>query len=199
MHIYVEQGDFVGDAVVLTGNWQRLKMTALMPVNASGFHAYLFGGFEAGDVLNVDAIQVETANKESAFNISLRDLQNAVGTAEQHIQEAVADYTAKFANIQEQIDGQVANWFKNYSPTLANIPASDWTTNELKDAHIGDTFTNVQPYVDDTTTPDSGKSWRFAKDGSTYAWVLIPDTAATQALLLASQAQAAADGKSTTF
>jgi len=82
---------------------------------------------------------------------------------------------------------------------LANYPASDWTTNEIKDRHIGDTFTNTQTFVDNATTPDAGKSWRFVKNGSTYSWTLIADSDAVLALQKAAQAQSTADGKSTTF
>jgi hypothetical protein len=132
---------------------------------------------------------------------ALQAAQDAEDKAQQAIEDAeanVTDYNAKFAAVQAQIDGEVSNWFYPYSPTLANYPASDWTTNEIKDRHIGDTFTNMQTFVDNATTPDAGKSWRFVKNGSTYSWTAIADSDAVKALLEASKAQATADGKSTT-
>ena len=103
------------------------------------------------------------------------------------------------ANLQAQVDGVVDNWFYPYSPSLANYPASEWTTNTLKDRHIGDTFTNTQEFVDNATTPDAGKSWRFVKNGSVYSWSLIADSDAVKALLAASKAQDTADGKRRVF
>jgi hypothetical protein len=92
--------------------------------------------------------------------------------------------------LQAQIDDAIESWFYHYDPTLSNVPASDWTTAALKDAHLDDTFTNL----------DSGQSWRFTKDvNSVYKWTLMADSAATKALVLAGQAQDTADGKRRTF
>ena len=134
-----------------------------------------------------------------------QDIQDAQGAAnaaalaaQQAIDDAAAnvtDYNAKFAVVQAQIDGEVSNWFYPYSPTLANYPASDWTTNTIKDRHIGDTFTNTQQ----APATDAGKSWRFVKNGTVYSWTQIADSDAVLALQKAAQAQSAADGKSTTY
>ncbi|MDR1416313.1 MAG: hypothetical protein LBJ57_02685 [Prevotellaceae bacterium] len=92
--------------------------------------------------------------------------------------------------LQEQIDNAIESWFYHYDPDLTNAPASDWTTAALKEAHLDDTFTNL----------DSGQSWRFTKDaGSAYSWTLMADSAATKALVLAGQAKDAADGKRRVF
>jgi len=132
----------------------------------------------------------------------IQDTQQAASDADQKAQQAidaaaanVTDYNAKFAQVQQQIDGEISNWFYAYSPTLSNYPASDWTTTTEKDRHIGDTFTNMQP----SPAPDAGKSWRFVKNGSVYSWTQIADSDAVKALQQAALAQATADGKSTTF
>jgi hypothetical protein len=44
--------------------------------------------------------------------------------------------------LQTQIDNAIESYFYHYNPTLSNAPASGWTTNELKDAHLDDTFRN---------------------------------------------------------
>ena len=43
-------------------------------------------------------------------------------------------------NLQEQIDGKVETWYYSGIPSLSNLPASDWTTNDEKDKHIGDLY-----------------------------------------------------------
>jgi hypothetical protein len=101
--------------------------------------------------------------------------------------------------LRTQIDGQVENYFEDYDPTTTNYPASEWTTDELKEAHIGDTFTNTQVYVDDVTTPNAGKSWRWLNKDGAYGWYAISDTDALKALALAQQAKDTADGKRRVF
>lgn len=123
------------------------------------------------------------------------DAQNTADNAMQAAQDNVTDYNAKFATVQQQIDGEISNWFYAYSPTLSNYPASDWTTNAIRDRHLGDTFTNIQP----APATDAGKSWRFIKSGSVYSWTPIADSDAVKALQQAAQAQSTADGKSTTY
>ena len=66
--------------------------------------------------------------------------------------------------IQDSIES-VENWFYSVPPTTSNAPANSWTTTNLKEQHLRDIYF-------DTT---SGKSYRWAKEGSTYKWVEIED------------------------
>lgn len=59
--------------------------------------------------------------------------------------------------------------------------------------HEGDVFTNIQEYVDDETTPDAGKSWRWVKTGDTWGWKQIADNDTSKAYLEAAKAQKAAE------
>jgi hypothetical protein len=90
--------------------------------------------------------------------------------------------------LQAQIDGTIESWFYHYDPTMTNVPVSEWQTSDYE-RHLDDTFTNL----------DSGQSWRFTKDGNVYSWTLMADTAASQALIKAGQAQDTADGKRRVF
>lgn len=101
--------------------------------------------------------------------------------------------------IRAQVDGQVQSYYFDYDPTLTNYPASEWTTDALKEAHIGDTFTNTQEYIDDATTPNAGKSWRWLNKDGVYGWYVIADSDATKALLMAQDALDLADGKRRVF
>lgn len=106
----------------------------------------------------------------------------------------------ELADLQNQLDGVVDDWYYQHSPTVANLPASDWTTLALKRDHIGDRFTNTEPFVDEVTTPDSGKQWRWIETSTeVFEWVLIPNSEAAIALNRAEQAYDLADGKRTTF
>lgn len=91
-------------------------------------------------------------------------------------------------DLQNQIDGAIETWFYDGVPTLKNAPAISWKTDNDKKTHLGDL------YYDNKT----GKAYRFAKDGSTYEWIIITDTELTKALKDSSQAlkdAAAADKK----
>ena len=142
----------------------------------------------------------------SEWAAAAQDIEAAQSTANQAVQSAASlqsfiDNTlpAELSSLQAQIDGKVESWYYDYSPTLANYPAIEWITDVLKDRHIGDTFTNTQEFVDSSTTPDAGKSWRFVKNGSVYSWTPIADSDAVKALLAASKAQDTADGKRRVF
>lgn len=103
------------------------------------------------------------------------------------------DVEETFNSFQDQIDGVKETWYGEYTPTLTNQPAVDWNTEALKKRHEGDVFTNIQEYVDDETTPDAGKSWRWVKTGETWGWMQIADNDTSKAYLEAAKAQKAAE------
>lgn len=102
--------------------------------------------------------------------------------------ETIINKSQTIIDLQNQIDGAIETWFYDGVPTLSNAPAIGWTTDNDKKTHLGDL------YYDNET----GKAYRFAKDGSTYKWIIITDTELTKALKDSSQAlkdAAAADKK----
>jgi len=102
--------------------------------------------------------------------------------------ETIINKSQTIIDLQNQIDGAIETWFYDGVPTLKNAPAISWKTDNDKKTHLGDL------YYDNKT----GKAYRFAKDGSTYEWIIITDTELTKALKDSSQAlkdAAAADKK----
>lgn len=102
--------------------------------------------------------------------------------------ETIIKKSQTIIDLQNQIDGAIETWFYDGVPTLKNAPAISWKTDTDKETHLGDL------YYDNKT----GKAYRFAKDGSTYEWIIITDTELTKALKDSSQAlkdAAAADKK----
>lgn len=102
--------------------------------------------------------------------------------------ETIIKKSQTIIDLQNQIDGAIETWFYDGVPTLKNAPAISWKTDKDKETHLGDL------YYDNKT----GKAYRFAKDGSTYKWIIITDTELTKALKDSSQAlkdAAAADKK----
>ncbi len=185
-------------------------------IQYSGINSYDLTGKETTKFTRLgNRIVGSTVFLSSGFNLDewadgtsldIQDAQSLANQADQKAQQAINDASvavglinSEVGRLQAQIDEEVSNWFYPYSPTLSNYPASEWTTDEIKNRHIGDTFTNTQEFVDNQTTPDAGKSWRFVENGGVYSWTLIADSDAVLALQLASEAQATADGKSTTY
>lgn len=107
--------------------------------------------------------------------------------AEQQNYIAALQQTAE--DLQDQIDGAIESYFEKTDPTTSNYPANEWTTEEQKQAHSNDTYTNIS----------TGKSWKWVKDGSTWKWKAIADTATEKALAAAAKAQDTADGKRRVF
>lgn len=104
-------------------------------------------------------------------------------------------------DLKNRADGVIESWFYSHTPTLSNLPASNWVTTEERNAHIGDTFTNMQEFVDEVTTPDAGKAWRFVKNETTgvFSWSLIANSDSTKALIEAGKAKDTADAKRRVF
>lgn len=113
---------------------------------------------------------------------AIQDAANAILGAKNYTDEAIKD-------IQDQLDGKVDAYFYEYDPTADNLPASEWITDELKAAHLNDTFTNIV----------SGLSWRWLFKDNKYQWVPIADTQSTEALAKAQEALDVANGKVTIF
>lgn len=103
--------------------------------------------------------------------------------------ETIINKSQTIIDLQNQIDGAIETWFYDGVPTLSNAPAIGWTTDNDKKTHLGDL------YYDNKT----GKAYRFAKDGSTYEWIIITDTELTKALEDSSQALKDAKSKRRIF
>lgn len=105
-----------------------------------------------------------------------------------------------FDEIKAQLDGQIEQFFEEVDPLptmeqpdTPNAPASEWTTQAMKDAHLGDLYYNTT----------SGKVWRYIKktDGSVvrYVWSALTDAELAQALALANDALTLAKTKRRIF
>jgi len=148
---------------------------------------------ESADAAN--ALAQQAKELADTVDAATKNLDTKIGNVETGLLEDVDE-------INRRLDGVVENYFEEGTPTLSSYPANEWTTDTDKKNHLGDTYTNIQEFVDEETTPDAGKSWRWTYTDSEhtgYHWHPIADSDAVKALLEASRAKAAADGKSRTF
>ncbi len=113
-------------------------------------------------------------------------------------QQTADDAQSRIDQLQDQVDGVVEAFSFPYTPTPQNYPASEWTTDEKKQAHVGDVFYNIQPYenADGTVNPDAGKAWRWSQNDAEHSgwhWHPIADSDAVRALQLAQMSVLDAD------
>ena len=135
------------------------------------------------------------ANLEIGSSIGDKDLDQYIkdnaGVDEETVNNLINN-SQVIKDLQKQTDGAIETWFYEGVPTLDNLPAIDWNTEDLKKIHIGDL------YYDQTT----GYAYRFTKyndDVNPYRWNRIKDNDIVAALEAANHAQATADGKMKVF
>lgn len=149
---------------------------------------------------------------------ALEEVQGNINAAMELLGDRMVGYEGNVAEINARLDGVVENHFLKGAPTLEGEPVSDWETDLEKIDHVGDTYTNINPFKDDkgdVIDEDAGKSWRWCfctedvkpsievtdKQGKTKRihWHPIADSDAVKALLEASKAMTNADGRARTF
>lgn len=141
--------------------------------------------------LHINADITIGANSSGLTNLSeWKEAEDKINEATQGVTLIQQD----MQNLQDQIDGVVENHFYEGVPTIDNYPAIQWTTDEEKNNHIGDTYINIASEEQD---PDNaGKAWRWTftdNEHTGYHWHPIADTDAVKALLEAYKAQAGID------
>ena len=114
--------------------------------------------------------------------ITARFINQATG---KDMDKTLDDMQVNLDIIKQQTDKEYTMWFYDYEPTLSNIPASEWTTAELKAMHDQDLFYNTA----------TGQGYRFESG----AWEEITDHLTLKALEDAKKAQDTADGKRRVF
>lgn len=135
------------------------------------------------------------ANLEIGSSIGDKDLDQYIkdnGGVDEETVINLINNSQVIKDLQNQADGAIETWFYEGVPTLDNLPAIDWNTEDLKKIHIGDL------YYDQTT----GYAYRFTKyndDVNPYRWNRIKDNDIVAALEAANHAQATADGKMKVF
>lgn len=148
---------------------------------------------QKADKISLTVNQQILETKEYANEAAETAKNEAVSSANRYSDSELSTYKdyvdENLKTIQSQLDGQIESHFYDYEPTLTNLPASEWITEEQRIVHEGDLF----------FWTSKGYSYRFFKDGATWGWQLIEDSDVTKALAMAEQAQDTADGKRRTF
>lgn len=174
----------VGDNIVQLGNeTDPARQGAIVwdSVTVGGPYIRIYKGINSY-TMPEPLIDLNTVLSE----ISAKFINQATG---KDVDETINDLQADMDLVKEQTDKEYTLWFFDYDPTLENLPASDWSTDELKTMHEQDMFYNRL----------TGHGYRFEKDGSSWSWNDITDHLTLKALEDASKAQDTADGKRRVF
>jgi hypothetical protein len=174
-------GDVIARILNATGvNADWINTGTIKAIDKDGNTTFLVDVTTGRVVINADSVQVKGKDVNAI----------AKEKAETEVNNFISNtYTTDINNLQSQIDGQIETFFYDYEPTLQNIPASGWTTNEERKKHEGDLF----------YWKSKGYAYRFMQDGATWKWQLVQDTDITLALATAEKAQDTANHKRRVF
>nr|DAT28683.1 MAG TPA: Putative tail protein [Caudoviricetes sp.] len=174
-------GDVIARILTATGvNADWINTGTIKAIDKDGNTTFLVDITTGRVVINADSVQIKGKDVNAI----------AKEKAETEVNNFISNtYTTDINNLQSQIDGQIETFFYDYEPTLQNIPASGWTTNEERKKHEGDLF----------YWKSKGYAYRFMQDGATWKWQLVQDTDITLALAAAEKAQDTADHKRRVF
>lgn len=180
-------GEMVARLLYIEGiNADYINTGALTVKDKSG-NIIFYADMETGTVkISGDNVTIGGKTAPEAISDAVKESKNY---ADGKVSDFAETVTKSVADLQNQIDGQIETFYYDYEPTLKNIPASDWTTEDDKKKHEGDLF----------YWKSKGYAYRFFKDGDTWKWQLVQDTDVTKALQTASFAQSTADSKCRVF
>lgn len=131
----------------------------------------------------------------------LTDVDTRAQDAKDYIDNTLPDIITE---LQEQIDGQIEQYFEEYDPSDDTEPTATWIATDTaagnddeKEKHLGDLFYNT----------DSGRVYRYVRTSrsvggtevKTYEWQQLSDEELAQALQLANDALALAKTKRRIF
>lgn len=169
-----------GDSIVQLGNRTdtgRQGAIVWDSVTAGGPYVRIYNGINSY-TMPEPLIDFNTVLSE----ITARFINQATG---KDMDKTLDDMQVNLDIIKQQTDKEYTMWFYDYEPTLSNIPASEWTTAELKAMHDQDLFYNTA----------TGQGYRFESG----AWEEITDHLTLKALEDAARAQDTADSKRRIF
>ena len=174
-------GDVIARILTATGvNADWINTGTIKAIDKDGNTTFLVDVTTGRVIINADSVQIKGKDVNAI----------AKEKAETEVNNFISNtYTTDINNLQSQIDGQIETFFYDYEPTLQNIPASGWTTNEERKKHEGDLF----------YWKSKGYAYRFMQDRATWKWQLVQDTDITLALAAAEKAQDTADHKRRVF
>lgn len=184
---HVLTSDKSGQVVEVGTDWSRCHIT--FTISTAGEYCPRFEQSVADQTIWVAGLKLEKGNKPTDWSPAPEDVNAALNQQAAEFANIVTRIDGDLSSLQSQVDGSITTWFYEVAPTLENVPAKDWTTEDDKNVHLGDLYY-------DTVT---GYCYRWQVQNKVYGWQRITDTDVTKALADAKNAQDTADGKRRVF
>lgn len=143
------------------------------------------GGAESTIATALDNEILRATTQEGQLDSRITQTASEIRTEVSGQYATIVSVDAQIQGLQDQIDNRTTLWSVDTVPTLNNYPANEWTTDALKDQHINDIA-----LVSSSDPAHAGENYRFEKKNGVYAWNIVQDTVATQALARANEALA---------
>lgn len=115
--------------------------------------------------------------------------KTGLNKVENELNDFIKVTTDNLEELQNQVDGNITTWFYSGVPTESNEPASEWTTTDEKNNHLGDLYYDKE----------TGYAYRYSLENDVYDWIKITDNDVTKALAIANSAKDVADSKRRVF
>lgn len=148
-----------------------------------------YKGDDGNYKLDITADSITLTSESQSIAAAISELSESTQANSADLAAYVSSTEGEITNLQNQIDGSIMTHFYEYEPTNSNIPASEWTTIDVKNNHLGDLFY-------DTIT---GYCYRWQIQNGVYSWNRLTDVDVTKALADAHTAQETADSKRRVF
>ena len=184
---HVLTSDKSGQVVEVGTDWSRCHIT--FTISTAGEYCPRFEQSVADQTIWVAGLKLEKGNKPTDWSPAPEDVNAALNQQAAEFANIVTRIDGDLSSLQSQVDGSITTWFYEVAPTLENVPAKDWKTEDDKNVHLGDLYY-------DTVT---GYCYRWQVQNKVYGWQRITDTDVTKALADAKNAQDTADGKRRVF
>ena len=184
---HVLTSDKSGQVVEVGTDWSRCHIT--FTISTAGEYCPRFEQSVADQTIWVAGLKLEKGNKPTDWSPAPEDVNAALNQQAAEFANIVTRIDGDLSSLQSQVDGSLTTWFYEVAPTLENVPAKDWKTEDDKNVHLGDLYY-------DTVT---GYCYRWQVQNKVYGWQRITDTDVTKALADAKNAQDTADGKRRVF
>lgn len=181
------------DQAIPADEWTHIAVPIKTKPALPAFNDHLvhFKGFSSAvnSVHIFKNLKLEKGNKPTDWSPAPEDVNAALNQQAAEFANIVTRIDGDLSSLQSQVDGSITTWFYEVAPTMENVPAKDWTTEDDKNVHLGDLYY-------DTVT---GYCYRWQVQNKVYGWQRITDTDVTKALADAKNAQDTADGKRRVF
>ena len=158
-------------------------------------NVYTLQSVKSQTEVNAEAItKHSTSIEQNAEKIetnakSIKTVQDSSDANATDLANYILEQKATNESLQGQIDGSIMTWFYEVPPTVDNEPANAWTTDKLKNQHLGDLYYDTK----------TGYCYRYQLFNDEYSWQQITDVDITKALADAKTAQDLADNKRRVF